>query len=169
MSKSITKRQHAVKLKHADISNEAQVLTTEGEAFINLVARIFQLNGLLLAAGDALAEPSGQTNARWRILSEICTDPMTVVQIANAWGLARQSVQRVADILVDEGLAEYKQNPRHRRSQLLALTSTGRKKLEIIQAAQRIWASSMGERIGETDLRQANTILSQVLEVVAKG
>lgn len=169
MSKSISKRQHAVKLEYANISEEVPPLTAAGEALSELVTLIFRLNGLLLAAGDALAEPTGQTNARWRILSEICMDPMTVAQIANAWGLARQSVQRVADILVKEGFAEYMQNPRHRRSQLLTLTPKGQTVLERIQAAQQTWMNSLSAMIGETDLRQANTILSQVLEAVAKG
>lgn len=169
MSKSITKRQHTVKLEYANISQEVQPPTVSGEAFIELVTLIFRLNGLLLAAGDSLAEPSGQTNARWRILSEICTDSMTVVQIAKAWGLARQSVQRVADILVKEGFAEYKQNPRHRRSKLLMLTPKGSATLQKIQAAQQAWANSLGALIGEKDLRQANAVLNHVLAHVAKG
>lgn len=93
---------------------------------------------------------------------------MTVVQIASAWGLARQSVQRVADILVEEGFAEYRQNPRHRRSQLLTLTPKGRAALQKIQVAQQSWANSMGAKIGEAEIRQASAILSVVLEVVAK-
>jgi DNA-binding MarR family transcriptional regulator len=169
MSKSISKRQHTVKLERSNISEEIQPHTAAGEAFSELVVQIFRLNGLLLAAGDALAEPAGQTSARWRILAAIENKSMTVVQIANAWGLARQSVQRVADILVQEGFAVYMQNPRHRRSQLLTLTPEGRTALQRIQAAQQTWANSLGDMIGETDLRQANTILSRVLEVVAKG
>jgi len=68
---------------------------------------VFRLNGLLIAVGDAMAEPSGQTTARWRVLAAIGDAPLTVAQIARAWWLTRQSVQRVADVLVKDGLAEY--------------------------------------------------------------
>ena len=76
---------------------------------------VFRLNGLLIAVGDAMAEPSGQTSARWRVLAAIGEAPLTVAQIARAWWLTRQSVQRVADVLVKDGLAAYEANPSHRR------------------------------------------------------
>ena len=40
-------------------------------------------------------------------------------------GLTRQAVQRIADLLVDRGLAEYRPNPDHRRAKLLACTEAG--------------------------------------------
>ena len=36
-----------------------------------LVVHVFRLNGLLTAAGDAMAAPAGQTSARWRVLAAI--------------------------------------------------------------------------------------------------
>jgi DNA-binding MarR family transcriptional regulator len=130
------------------------------------VVQIFRLNGLLLMAGDALAEPAGQTSARWRVLAAVEAKPMSVAQIARAWGLARQSVQRVADVLVQEGFAVYAENPKHRRAQLLVLTAEGRSALRTIQDAQRDWANALGAEIGEADLRQASAILDRVLRVV---
>jgi DNA-binding MarR family transcriptional regulator len=132
-----------------------------------LVVQVFRLDGLLLAAGDALAGPAGQTSARWRVLAAIEEKPLSVAQIARTWGLARQSVQRVADVLVREGLAEYAENPSHRRAQLLVLTPQGRSALHTIQSAQRVWANALGAEIGEADLRQASAILSRVLRAVA--
>jgi DNA-binding MarR family transcriptional regulator len=35
-------------------------------------------------------------------------------------GLARQSVQRIADLLVDKSLAEYLPNPAHARAKLVS-------------------------------------------------
>jgi DNA-binding MarR family transcriptional regulator len=63
------------------------------------------------SVGDAVARPVGQTSARWRVLAAVEEAPATVSQIARAWGLARQSVQRVADALVGEGWAAYEENP----------------------------------------------------------
>jgi DNA-binding MarR family transcriptional regulator len=134
-----------------------------------LVVQVFRLNGMLLTTGDALAEPAGQTSARWRVMAAIEDKPMSVAQIARGWGLARQSVQRVADVLVREKLAVYQENPRHRRAQLLALMPEGRSALHTIQAAQRAWANTLGEEIGEAELRQASAILDRVLRAVSES
>src|ERR1700750_3312568 len=87
--------------------------------FSELVVLVFRLNGMLTAAGDALAAPAGQTSARWRVLAAVEEAPMTVAQIARAWSLARQSVQRVADVLERDGLVAYEPNPAPRRGRLL--------------------------------------------------
>lgn len=92
--------------------------------------------------------------------------PATVSQIARRWGLARQSIQRVADALVREGWARYEENPGHRRAQLLGLTQRGHRALRKIQAAQRSWANALGAEIGEEDLHQASSILARVQEAL---
>ena len=89
--------------------------------------RVFRLEGFLTAAGDALAAPAGQSSARWRVLAAVEDRPMTVAQIARAWSLARQSVQRIADLLVRDGLVAYEDNPEHRRAKLVRLTPAGRR------------------------------------------
>jgi DNA-binding MarR family transcriptional regulator len=131
-----------------------------------LVALVFRLDGLLKAAGDALAGPAGQTTARWRVLGSLVNGPMTVSQIAADWWLARQSVQRVADLLADEGLVAYVANPADRRAQLVRITPSGLSALQRIRAAQRDWAKTVAGRIGRQDLRRANQILSRVIEAV---
>jgi DNA-binding MarR family transcriptional regulator len=132
-----------------------------------LIVLVFRLNGSLTAAGDALAEPAGQTSARWRVLAAVEHGPMTVAQIARAWSLARQSVQRVADLLAADGLVTYEPNPKHRRANLVELTPSGRAALRRIQAAQRSWADELGERVGTRELQTANQILGRVLDSLA--
>jgi DNA-binding MarR family transcriptional regulator len=131
-----------------------------------LIVLVFQLNGTLTAAGDALAEPAGQTSARWRVLAAVEHGPLTVAQIARAWSLARQSVQRVADLLAEDGLVSYEPNPKHRRAHLVQLTPSGRAALDRIQAAQRAWANELGDRIGLRDVQTANRILARVLDAL---
>jgi DNA-binding MarR family transcriptional regulator len=140
----------------------------EGDAVSRLTVLVFRLNGLLTAAGDALAEPAGQTTARWRVLAAVEHTPMTVAQIARAWSLARQSVQRVADLLERDGLVSYEANPAHRRASLLRLTPKGRSVLRRIQAAQREWAEDVGREIGIDDLATANRILARVLDALPR-
>lgn len=56
-----------------------------------------------------------------------------VAAIARAMGLARQSVQRTADLLEAEGLVEYVENPAHRAGQVGAADFA-----QAIQKADRI-------------------------------
>ncbi|HEU5058207.1 MAG TPA: MarR family transcriptional regulator [Kofleriaceae bacterium] len=123
--------------------------------------------GLLTAAGDALAAPAGQSSARWQVLAAAENGPATVAQIARMLGLARQSVQRVADLLADEGLAAYRPNPEHQRAMLLELTARGRSALAAIQRAQRGWADRLGAAVGEVDLQRAAAVLDRVGEALA--
>jgi len=127
------------------------------------VVQVFRVDGALTAAGDALARPTGQTTARWRVLAAVERQPLTVAQIARAWSLARQSVQRVADALEQEGLVSYEDNPGHRRAKLLRLTPAGEDALAQIQAAQQAWANELGEHIGAADLDAARDILARLL------
>lgn len=114
-----------------------------------------------------MAKPAGQTSARWRVLAAIEDAPLTVPQVARAWWLSRQSVQRVADVLVEDGLVTYEDNPGHRRSKLLWITRRGLTALQTIRSAQRAWADELGAEIGKTDLRTANAILARVVQVMA--
>jgi DNA-binding MarR family transcriptional regulator len=141
--------------------------TPAGDALSELVVQVFRLNGLLVSTGDSLAQPAGQTSARWRVLATVEDGPSTIAQIARAWGLARQSVQRVADVLVEERYCLYEENPGHRRAQLLRITPRGSRALRTIQSAQRTWADALGAEIGEADLRKANEVLAQAIRVVA--
>jgi DNA-binding MarR family transcriptional regulator len=148
-------------------TNERPPRTAAGDALSALVVQVFQLNGMLTAAGDALARPAGQTTARWQVLAAAEYAPMTVAQIARALRLARQSVQRVADILVAEGLATFEENPGHRRAKLLRLTPEGERALAVIQDAQRVWADAIGAAVGEEDLRAAGAVLERVMGSLA--
>ncbi|HET7463610.1 MAG TPA: MarR family transcriptional regulator [Longimicrobium sp.] len=141
--------------------------TPAGDAFTALVVQVLRLNGHLTAAGDALARPAGQTSARWQVMGVVEHGPATVAQVARALGLARQSVQRIADLLEGDGLAEFIPNPADRRAALLQLTVAGRAALRTIQTAQRAWADALGAEIGEDALRQASEVLARVAEVVA--
>jgi DNA-binding MarR family transcriptional regulator len=146
-------------------SNRAR-RTPAGDAFSGLVTRVFRLNGLLAAEGESLARPAGQTTARWQLLAMVENGPATVAQTARTLGLARQSVQRVADVLEAAGLVAYTDNPHHRRARLVGLTDAGRRTLSEIQAVQRPWADAIGRRVGANDLRKATDVLDRLLGVM---
>lgn len=97
-----------------------------------LVADVYELALLLRRSGEGIAAMEGQTQARWQLLSVISGEAVTVPQAARRLGVTRQGVQRVANVLVDAGLAQLIGNPDHRTSPLLAPTNQGRKVLQAI-------------------------------------
>jgi len=140
--------------------------TEAGEVFTSCVVEVARLGHLVTAAGEALARHGGQTLARWVVLDAVAGTPLTVADIGRARGMARQPVQRVADLLVEDGLAVFKDNPRHRRAKLLTLTARGRRILDAINAEQAIWANAHGAKLGIATLEQARELASQLRSVI---
>jgi DNA-binding MarR family transcriptional regulator len=131
--------------------------TAAGDALTDLVLPIFELNGEFLAAAKDIAEPAGLTPAWWQVLGATLDEPLTVAEIARrvGLGLARQSVQRTADLLVDKGWAVYRDNPHHRRAKLLEPTTAGRDTLLRLRRAQHAWADAVGAEVGVDQLTAA--------------
>ncbi|MGI5368481.1 MarR family winged helix-turn-helix transcriptional regulator [Streptomyces iakyrus] len=128
---------------------------------------VFRLNGQFLAVAEELARPAGLTAAWWQVLGAVLGEPLPVSGIARAMGITRQSVQRIADLLVERGLAEYRPNPAHRRAKLLAPTGEGRAAIARIDPGHAAFADRLAEAFGERELAEAVRVLerlSQVLE-----
>jgi DNA-binding MarR family transcriptional regulator len=81
--------------------------------------------------------------------------PLPVAGIAREMGMARQSVQCIADILVERGLAEYRDNPAHRRAKLLAPAEAGRTAIGRINPTHAAAASQLAKTFGEPELASA--------------
>jgi DNA-binding MarR family transcriptional regulator len=108
----------------------------------------FRLNGQLLAVAEELARPVGLTAAWWQVLGAALGEPQSVSEIARAMGLTRQSVQRIADLLVERGLAAYADNPAHRRAKLVTPTKAGREAVAAITPAHRVRAEALAAEVG---------------------
>lgn len=152
---TIQKRQHSVKSHSASHTPAGAILT-------DLIIPVIRLEAHFSRAGEAIAAVAGQTLARWLTLEMVADDPATVAQVARKLDLTRQSVQRIADLLQQDGLTEYVDNPAHQTSKLVRLTARGRNTLRMIQAAQRAWANQVGGRIGEANLRHASRVVEQL-------
>lgn len=138
--------------------------TAVGEAATEVVLRIFQANGLLLASGDRLAGAEGLTSARWQVLGAIALaeHPLTVPQIARGMGLTRQSVHATVGRLVEAGLVELLPNADHRRSQLVGLTERGRAKYASLDRRQAKWVNGLARGLDRTDLRVAARVVGEL-------
>ena len=80
--------------------------------------------------------------------------PLTVPQIAQMRPTSRQRMQRLADELAAEGLVKFIDNPKHRRSKLLQLTSKGDARYRELKARLLSIASTMGVALSEADIRK---------------
>ncbi|HEX5568588.1 MAG TPA: MarR family winged helix-turn-helix transcriptional regulator [Streptomyces sp.] len=131
---------------------------------------VFRLNGRFLAVAERLARPAGLTAAWWQVLGAVLREPQPVASIARAMGITRQSVQRVADLLVERGLAVYEPNPAHRRAKLLAPTDEGRAAIARITPGHAEFAARLNEALGGeehfTQVRDALERLSKALEAL---
>jgi DNA-binding MarR family transcriptional regulator len=95
------------------------------EAYRLLIADVYELAGASRRTSEGLARAAGQTVARWHALSVFSVSPLTVASAARRLGLARQSVQRVVDGLVTDGLLSSAPNPDHKTAPLVAITPQG--------------------------------------------
>ena len=138
-----------------------------GDALTELVLKVFRLNGRFLEVADDITAGTGLTAARWQVLGAVLRQPLSVAGIGRSMGLTRQSVQRLADALVEEGLCAYQENPAHRRAKLLAPTERGWAAIDRIRPIQRAWANRVGAVVGDEALLAANATIDAVLAALA--
>lgn len=135
------------------------------------VADVFQLAGEFRQLGNRIASRVGQTQARWQVLSVLSDGTWTVAQIARRLGYARQSVQRTADQLVQEKLAEYRPNPDHAKSPIIQVTSQGNLALARITREADQWHLKLSAGLEGSDLITAARVVRQLcgtLQTTAK-
>lgn len=145
---------------------------TEQQLFATAAVTSFKLNGQFLAIAEELAKPAGITVAWWQVLGAVLREPLPVAGIAREMGITRQSVQRVADLLVDKGFAEYRPNPAHRRAKLVAITEAGHDAVRRIDPQHAAFAKRLTAQVGKQRLAEivdALTDLSAALEALEDG
>jgi DNA-binding MarR family transcriptional regulator len=131
-----------------------------------VILATFRLNGRLTDTAQGLAAEGGLTAAWWQVLGGVLDEPRTVAQIARRMGMTRQGVQRVADLLVERRLAEYRPNPAHRRAKLLRCTEAGYWAVRRIALVQHPWAERVGAEVGAEELEQALATMRRLIGVL---
>jgi DNA-binding MarR family transcriptional regulator len=127
-----------------------------------LSADLYEAAGAVRQVGEAVAGMVGQTQARWQVLSVLSTSGWTVPQAARRLGVTRQSVQRVVDLLVADGLVELRPNPDHARSPIAQLTTSGLETLDRIREAARPWHRAVAAQLSLADLQRARSVLQRL-------
>jgi DNA-binding MarR family transcriptional regulator len=124
-----------------------------------LAAESYAVGAAFRRHGDAFAVPTGQSQARWQVLRQASTGTFTVPQIARRLGVSRQNVQRIANALVAEELAQCRDNPDHKSSPHLVLTAAGRAVLQKLSTRARDYRALLARNCGDLDLA---TLLEQL-------
>jgi DNA-binding MarR family transcriptional regulator len=139
-------------------------------AITGLVLDVFQLNGDLLATGDAMVQDLGLTSARWQVLGAVARSPVAlpVAHVARNIGLARQSVQRVVDDMQTDGLVRLDPNPHHRRAMLINMTEQGQAAYLQASARQKRWAIILSADLPTEEIEAASGLLRTLRQRLAE-
>lgn len=142
--------------------------TIEGELLTGLVLDIFKLSGLLITEGDKLTEEFSLTSARWKVLGAVTASPVsiTVADIAREMGLTRQAVQRLMNEMNSDGLVDFRENPKHKRAQLIVLTDKGLKTYELLDKKQSKWINSIASEFKQGDLELVDSNIKKLIQVL---
>lgn len=113
----------------ADTSSSAagrKRISAETRAVFELLQEVVATFFKLRAVGHRGGSVNAWGGGVWGLLHSLQTlGPQTVPQLARARPVARQHIQKLADEMAEDGLVEFIDNPAHRRSRLLRMTSEG--------------------------------------------
>jgi len=142
--------------------------TPAGKSVTDLILATFRLNGRLLATGDQLTRDLGLSSARWQVMGALVDGPLPVAQIARNMGLTRQSVQRTVDVLAEEELVTFAENPYHQRAKLVLLTERGAKLLEEMTRRQATWVNQLAKELSPHELSEAVRLMDTIRQRLEK-
>lgn len=100
--------------------------TEAGRAIEDLIIEIVATFFLLRAEGMRMGVVSPSGEGYWSVLRLLkINGPQTVPQLARYRYVPRQSIQKLANEMLKDGVIELVNNPAHKRSKLLRLTPEG--------------------------------------------
>src|SRR5258707_11978947 len=146
-------------------------MSKRDETVADLIVSVFRLNGALIDTGNRLVADIGLTSAWWQVLGalDLSPVPLPVASIARNMGLSRQSVQRVADLLAENGLVRFEANPHHQRAKLVVLTPQGRVAAKRAEQRQRPWARDLTAGLSLERISAALEVLTHMNKHLAQA
>src|SRR5262245_9025455 len=102
------------------------IIDSKAEAIAELMLEVAQCFFRIRALGQQTGLTTNWGGGAFGLMrSLVLLGPLTVPHIAQMRPTSRQRMQRLADELAAEGLVEFVDNPKHRRSKLVRLTRKG--------------------------------------------
>jgi DNA-binding MarR family transcriptional regulator len=140
-----------------------RMVSGKGEAIADLMLQVAQFFFRIRALGQRTGLVTSWGGGAFGFMRSLALlGPLTVPQIAQMRPTSRQRMQRLADELAAEGLVEFIDNPRHRRSKLVRLTSKGGARYRELSARLLAVASAMGADLTEADIRKTTEIVRRL-------
>jgi DNA-binding MarR family transcriptional regulator len=90
----------------------------------------------------------------------------SVSEIARATDYTRQSIQRLADNLVAEGLATYSPDPDDRRRQIITLTGEGNTVLHEMESDFDRWSRRLVKKLGKENVSKTIEHLHELKRIL---
>ena len=139
----------------------------KGEAVVELMLEVAQCFFRIRALGQKTGLITSWGGGAYGFMRSLALlDPLTVPQIAQMRPTSRQRMQRLADELAADGLVEFIDNPKHRRSSLVRLTRKGEARYREQSARLLSIASTLGVGLGDADIRRSTEIVRQLSDDV---
>lgn len=139
----------------------------KGEAVAGLLLEVAQCFFRIRALGQKTGLITSWGGGAFGFMRSLALlGPLTVPQIAQMRPTSRQRMQRLANELAAEGLVEFIDNPKHRRSKLVQLTPKGRAHYRELDARLLSIASTLGDAISGADIRKTTEIVRQLSDDV---
>jgi DNA-binding MarR family transcriptional regulator len=143
------------------------IVDSKGEAIAELMLEVAQFFFRMRAVGQKTGLITSWGGGAFGFMRSLALlGPLTVPQIAQMRPTSRQRMQRLADELAAEGLVEFINNPKHRRSQLVQLTPKGEKRYRDLDARFLAIASTMGVGLSEGDVRRTVEVVRHLSDEV---
>lgn len=138
-------------------------VSSKAEAIAELMLEVAQCFFRIRALGQRTGLITSWGGGAFGLMRSLALrGPLTVPQIARMRPTSRQRMQRLADELEAEGLVEFIDNPRHRRSKLVRLTSKGDARFRELSARFLAIASTMGADFSEADIRKTTAFVRRL-------
>jgi len=140
---------------------------TKAEAIAELMLEVAQCFFRIRAAGQRTGLITSWGGGAFGFMRSLALlGPLTVPQIAEMRPTSRQRMQRLADELAADGLVEFVDNPKHRRSKLVQLTRKGAARYRDMSARFLAIASTIGGTLSETEIHKTTGVMRQLSEDV---
>jgi DNA-binding MarR family transcriptional regulator len=143
------------------------IVDRKGEAVAELMLEVAQCFFRIRAVGQRTGLITSWGGGAFGFMRSLALlGPLTVPQIALMRPTSRQRMQRLANELAAEGLVEFIDNPKHRRSKLVRLTPKGAARYRELNIRFLSIASTMGVALSEADIRKTIEIVRHLSEDV---
>ena len=128
-----------------------------------VILEIRKLFHVLAQASSDLSADTGITASLRAVMEELYPDAqLTVPEIARRKNVTRQHIQQIANQLQEQGLVLFLDNPAHKRSPLVRLTTAGAESFRAIAAREQALLKGLEEEFAGLDLTEAGETLGTI-------